>query len=124
MAKQPNNINPKNIPQGKKPKSSRVLYIIYGVIMMVLLFTMFNGGSAKRSIDWSRLEAILERGDYEKITVVNQAVAEIIIKDSALRVNPEYSDLRGKKTMMGGEGVPGVVHRGGFCGSCCGNRFF
>ena len=108
MAKQPNNLNPKNIPQGKKPKSSRVLYIIYGVIMMVLLFTMFNGGSAKRSIDWSRLEAILERGDYEKITVVNQAVAEIIIKDSALRVNPEYSDLRGKKTMMGGEGVPGV----------------
>ena len=69
MAKQPNNLNPKNIPQGKKPKSSRVLYIIYGVIMMVLLFTMFNGGSAKRSIDWSRLEAILERIDNSEMEI-------------------------------------------------------
>ena len=102
MAKQPNNPKP-NIPQGKKPKSSRVLYIIYGVIMLVLLFTMFNGGSSKKPIKWDKFERILASGDYESITVVNQSVAEIKIKDSAVKVNLEYNDLKGQKSLVGNE---------------------
>jgi cell division protease FtsH len=106
MAKQVNNQN--DVPRGNKPKSSRILYIVYGVIMLVLLFGMFDGGSSKQPITWERLEKILERGDYESITVVNQSVAQIKIKDEALKTNGEYGDLRGKKGLLGGESPVGV----------------
>ena len=106
MAKQVNNQN--NMPRSNKPKSSRILYIVYGVIMLVLLFGMFDGGTTKQPINWERLEAILERGDYESITVVNQSVAKIKIKDEAIKTNGEYSDLRGRKGLLGSEAPVGV----------------
>ena len=106
MAKQVNNQN--NMPRGNKPKSSRILYIVYGVIMLVLLFGMFDGGTTKTPINWERLEKILERGDYESITVVNQSVAQIKIKNEALKTNGEYSDLRGRKGLLGSEAPVGV----------------
>ena len=111
MAKQPNenpNNNPNNFPNGKRPKSSRVLYIIYGVIMLVLLYSMFGGtGAPKKSIDWAKFERILESGDYESITVVNQEVAEIKIKEEAVKRDTAYADLRGKN-LTGGEGATGI----------------
>ena len=106
MAKQVNNQN--NMPRSNKPKSSRILYIVYGVIMLVLLFGMFDGGTTKQPINWERLEKILERGDYESITVVNQSVAKIKIKDEAIKTNGEYSDLRGRKGLLGSEAPVGV----------------
>ena len=96
------------MPRGNKPKSSRILYIVYGVIMLVLLFGMFDGGTTKTPINWERLEKILERGDYESITVVNQSVAQIKIKNEALKTNGEYSDLRGRKGLLGSEAPVGV----------------
>ena len=106
MARQVNNQN--NMPRANKPKSSRILYIVYGVIMLVLLFGMFDGGTTKQPINWERLEKILERGDYESITVVNQSVAKIKIKDEAIKTNGEYSDLRGRKGLLGSEAPVGV----------------
>ncbi len=106
MAKQVNNQN--NTPRGNKPKSSRILYIVYGVIMLVLLFGMFDGGTTKTPINWERLEKILERGDYESITVVNQSVAQIKIKNEALKTNGEYGDLCGRKGLLGSEAPVGV----------------
>ena len=96
------------MPRANKPKSSRILYIVYGVIMLVLLFGMFDGGTTKQPINWERLEKILERGDYESITVVNQSVAKIKIKDEAIKTNGEYSDLRGRKGLLGSEAPVGV----------------
>lgn len=93
---------PKQQPQrpnrnGKRPGGSRVLYIIYGVIMLGLLWSLFGGSgnsSSKREITWERLEPILERGDYESITVVNEEVAQIRIKhDVARRDTAAYSDI-------------------------------
>ena len=100
--------NQNNMPRSNKPKSSRILYIVYGVIMLVLLFGMFDGGTTKQPINWERLEKILERGDYESITVVNQSVAKIKIKDEAIKTNGEYSDLRGRKGLLGSEAPVGV----------------
>ena len=106
MAKQPNkNLN---MPRGKKPKSSRILYIVYIAIMLVLLFGMFDGGGSKHPITWERFEKILVSDDYETITVVNQSVAEIKIKDEALKRDPQYRDLKAKRGIFGSESSAGI----------------
>ncbi len=99
MADQQNNYQqqPQRPNRNKKPKGSRVLYIIYGVIMLALLMSLFGGngnGSGKQEITWDRLEPILLKGDYESITVINGEVAHIRIKpDVALRDTVTYGDL-------------------------------
>jgi len=98
MAEQPNN-QPKNPNpnRGKRPKGSRVLYIVYGVIMLALVWSLVGGSgssSSKREITWERLEPILEKGDYESITVVNEEVAQIYIKSEvARRDTVTYRDI-------------------------------
>ena len=108
MAKQQNNM-PKNAPRGNKPKMSRWLYIVYGGIMVALLLGMFGGGnSAKQPVTWDKLAVILERHDYESITVINQEVAEIRIKHDAISAYPElYKDLR-TRSITGNDGPEGV----------------
>jgi cell division protease FtsH len=106
MTKKDNN-TPNNSPLGKKPRSSRVLYWIYGIIMLVLLFTMFGGGTPKQPITWEKFERILENDDYESITVINQEVAEISIKSEAIKRDTSYHDLIGKN-LVNGEGSTGV----------------
>ena len=64
------------------------MYIIYGVIMLALVWSLFGGSgssSSKREITWERLEPILEKGDYESITVINEEVAQIRIKPDIVR---------------------------------------
>ena len=89
MANQPNNQQPAPNPnRNKRPRGSRVMYIVYGVIMALLLWSLVggkNGSSGKREITWERLEPILEKEHYESITVVNQEVAEIRIKSEVAR---------------------------------------
>lgn len=106
MTKKDNN-TPNNLPQGKKPRSSRVLYWIYGIIMLALLFTMFGGGTPKQPITWEKFERILENDDYESITVINQEVAEISIKSEAIKRDTSYHDLI-SKNLVNGEGSTGV----------------
>ena len=98
MAEQPNRQQqqcPNN--RGKRPKGGRVLYIIYGIIMLALVWSLFGSGSSasmKREITWERLQPILEKGDYESITVINQEVAQIRIKpDVARRDTVTYGDI-------------------------------
>ena len=98
MAQQTGNQQPQRPNnQGKRPKGSRVLYIIYGVIMLALVWSLFGGSgstSGKREITWDRLEPILEKEDYESITVINQEVAQIRIKpDVARRDTVTYGDI-------------------------------
>ena len=97
MPKQQNNQRPQQPKQSKggKPIGSRIPYIVYGVILLLLVFNLFgNDGAAKQQITWERLEPILERHDYESITVINQETAEIKIKDEAIKNDPKrYRDL-------------------------------
>ena len=74
--------------QGKRPKGNRFLYIVYLVIMLALVWSLFGGSggsSSKREISWDRLEPILEKEQYESITVVNEEVAQIRIKPEVAR---------------------------------------
>ena len=99
MANQPTNQQP-NPNRNKKPRGPRVMYIVYGVIMLLLLWSLVggkNGSSGKREITWERLEPILEKEHYESITVINQEVAEVRIKnDVARRDTITYRDIIGR----------------------------
>ena len=109
MAKQQQNKVPNNAPRGNKPKTAKWIYIVYGAIMVALLVGMFGGGNeAKKPVDWNKLSLILERHDYESITVINQEVAEIKIKADAVKAYPDlYKDLR-TNNITGGEGPVGM----------------
>ena len=111
MAQQPNQ-QPSQRPgnHNKRPRGSKVLYIIYGVIMLGLVWSLFgNGGgsSSKREITWERLQPILEKDDYESITVINQEVAQIRIKpDVARRDTVTYGDIL-TRNITGSQGPVG-----------------
>ncbi|MBR4738645.1 MAG: ATP-dependent metallopeptidase FtsH/Yme1/Tma family protein, partial [Bacteroidales bacterium] len=88
MAEQPNKQQQPNRNRGNRPRGSRPLYIIYGIIMLALIWSLFGGSgnsSSKREITWERLETILEKEQYESITVVNGEVAQIRIKPEVAR---------------------------------------
>ena len=96
--------------RNNRPKGSRVMYIIYGIIMLLLVWSLLgnkgNNGS-KREITWERLEPILEQEHYESITVVNQEVAQIRIKsDVARRDTITYRDII-TRTIAGTQGPLG-----------------
>src|SRR5574344_2703342 len=82
---------------GKKPTGSRVMYIIYTSVLILLCLLWFGkGSSSPEKITWERLETILQNQDEEKIVVVNQEFAEIYIKKDALKSDTTYKDLYGK----------------------------
>jgi len=95
---------------GRKPKNQRPLYIAYGIIMIAIAYLFFGGGgssASKQPITWERLQPILERHDYEKITVINQEVAEIHIKhDVVKRDTVTYRDII-TRNFTGGKGPQG-----------------
>ena len=110
MAQQQNN-KQQNMPSRQnKPKWSRPMYIIYGVLMVVIAWLFFGGSgstASKQPITWERLQPILERHDYESITVINQEVAEIRIKsDVVKRDTVTYRDII-THTLTGQRGAQG-----------------
>lgn len=82
-------------PKGNKPKKGWVLYLVYGIIILVIGSALLrqDGNNAVPPIKWSKLEYILTRQDYSKITIVNQEFAEIHIKDEAIKHDTTYRDL-------------------------------
>ena len=96
--------------RGNKPFKMRPMTIIYLVLLIVIGFLFFGGGSnsaPKQPITWDKLQPILERHDYESITVVNQEVAEVRIKaDAVKRDTVTYGDLR-TRTLTGQQGIQG-----------------
>lgn len=94
---------PQRNAKGNGPRRPRFIYIAYGVIILALLYTLIGGGESatQRDIEWDKLVGILERGDQERITVINGKRAEITIKKEALlRDTVTYKDLY-SKTLAG-----------------------
>lgn len=109
--KQNNPQQPNNPNRNNRPKGFWVVRVLYGVVIAALLYAfLFGGGEkngAKREISWERLEPILEKQDYESITVINQEVAEIRIKRDVLkRDTVTYGDILGK-TFAGNQSPAG-----------------
>ena len=100
-----NNNSKPNGPQkgagGKKPKKSWWLYVVYGIIIFALggMLLRQDDNSGPHDISWDKLESVLEKHDYSRIIIVNQEFAEIYIKDSVVKNNPEYKDLLGQNVL-------------------------
>ncbi len=72
------------------------MYGVYAILILVLGWMLLSDGnnSPAKEITWDKLEPILERHDYESITVVNQEYAEIRISKSALLADStSYQEL-------------------------------
>ena len=110
MANQNKNTQQGRPSGGKGSRKGRGMYIIYGVIMLILVLSLFgNGkdGGGKQEISWERLEPILENDQYESITVINQEVAQIRIKPSvARRDTVAFRDIL-SRNITGGNGPLG-----------------
>ena len=113
MAQQQNNNQqqpkPNRPDRGKRPWWSKLIYVVYVVILISLMYGLFGGGgsASKQPITWERLEPILEKHDYESITVINQEYAEVRIKrDVVNRDTVAYRDII-TRTITGQRGEQG-----------------
>ena len=100
-----------NQGRGNKPFKLKPMTIIYIVLLVFIGYLVFGGSgssSIKQPITWERLEPILEKHDYESITVINEEVAEIRIKPEAVRRDTAtYRELI-SRTLTGAQGPQGM----------------
>ncbi|MCR4659160.1 MAG: ATP-dependent zinc metalloprotease FtsH [Bacteroidales bacterium] len=104
---------PPNKPQNSGNRKQPFIYVVYAIVLLVLGYMFLADGSGKspsKEITWDRLEPILERHDYESITVINQEYAEIRIKKEALKFDStSYQDLY--NTTLTGQKSPAGYYR-------------
>ena len=105
MPTSPNPQPPKKPIGGNEPKRKYnwVIYVLYGVIILMLGRSLLSdaGSTTSHDIRWDKLEPILVKHDYSKVVIVNQEYAEIHIKRAALQRDTAYRDLIGKNTLSG-----------------------
>ena len=86
--------NPK--PGNPKPKFSS--YWIIGIILLVMIGIQFiSGGNNLKEIDSHRFFQILQKGDIEKLVIVNKERVEVYIKEERLQ-DAAYEDVRSQKS--------------------------
>jgi ATP-dependent metalloprotease FtsH len=81
--------------KNERPKRSFNFYWIYGVIIAVILgmqLLRFSGGAA--TIDPTEYEEFVERGDVERVVVVNKTLAQVHIKRDRLDKPPHKDRVR------------------------------
>ena len=92
--------NKKGGNNGKRPVGNTIMYIIYGIIIVVLGGMMLGNGNegSKREIDYNKLDSILRNRHQQKIVVVDKDHAEIYLTKEAWN-DTSYRDLkRGNNT--------------------------
>ena len=96
-------------PLGKKPKFTFNIYWIYIAIFIfigILFFTDNGDNKINKEIGWDKLQQVLLKKDYSKISVVNKEFAEIYIDAKALETDTTYSDLKPKSGLFGAQPTP------------------
>ena len=97
--------NPGNMPPRppKRPRAERgirIVYAFWAVLMVGLLFMqMWSGGSSPVQTNWNRLKDMIVAGDVESITVENDKVAKIYLKEEAVE---RYRQMPGYKSLPEG----------------------
>ena len=98
--------NPGNKPGGtNKPKFNS--YWIIGIILLVMIgIQLISSNGNLMEIDSNRFFQVLQRGDIEKIVIVNKEKVEIYIKTERLQ-DPVYDDIKSQKSnTVLGQSVP------------------
>jgi len=98
--------NPGNKPGGtNKPKFNS--YWIIGIILLVMIgIQLLSSNGNLKEIDSNRFFQVLQRGDIEKIVIVNKEKVEIYIKTERLQ-DPVYDDIKSQKSnTVLGQSVP------------------
>ncbi|MEN8230150.1 MAG: ATP-dependent zinc metalloprotease FtsH [Bacteroidota bacterium] len=98
-------INPGNFPggnQGNKPggpiKPKFNSYWIIGIILVAMIgLQLLSSSGGLKEIDSNRFFQVLQKGDIEKIVIVNKEKVEIYIKPERL-ADPEYEDVKSQKS--------------------------
>ena len=92
-----------------KPKITFNIYWIYIAIFIfigILIFTDNGDSKISREIGWDKLQQVLLKKDYSKITVVNKEFAEIYINTESLNSDTLYNDLKPKSGLFGTQSSP------------------
>lgn len=92
-----------------KPKITFNIYWIYIAIFIfigILFFTDNGDSKISREIGWDKLQQVLLKKDYSKITVVNKEFAEIYINTESLNSDTLYNDLKPKSGLFGTQSSP------------------
>jgi AFG3 family protein len=89
--------NPGNKPGGpNKPKFNS--YWIIGIILLAMIGIQFlSSGNNLKEMDTNRFFQVLQKGDVEKIVIVNKEKVEIYIKPERLS-DPAYEDVSSNKS--------------------------
>ncbi len=96
-------------PLGKKPKFTFNIYWIYIAIFIfigILFFTDNGDNKINKEIGWDKLQQVLLKKDYTKISVINKEFAEIYIEAKALESDTTYNDLKPKSGLFGTQPTP------------------
>ena len=97
---------PRRPDRKKRTPGQMALSLLYGVLLVILAYLFFFGGSkqgGKHEIAWDKLESVLERHDYQSITVINEEVAEVRIKTEAMKRDTVfYHDIYGGAAHVAG----------------------
>jgi len=75
-------------------------YWIYGVIFIVMLVLTFLPRSAGKSTNWTEVRQMILQGDVEKITIVNEQLAEIYLTREALKKDEHKGNTK-KEDLLG-----------------------
>ncbi len=85
---------------GKKPKFN--FYWVYGILAVVFIgIQLLSWDSGAKKTGWGELKEMLERGDVDKIVLVNKETAEIFIKPEVLS-DERYSEVKGESAFNKG----------------------
>ncbi len=96
-------------PLGKKPKFTFNIYWIYIAIFIfigIIFFTDSGDSKINKEIGWDKLQQVLLKKDYSKISVVNKEFAEIYIDAKSLESDTTYGDLKPKSGLFGNQATP------------------
>ncbi|MCB0795093.1 MAG: ATP-dependent zinc metalloprotease FtsH [Flavobacteriales bacterium] len=95
-------------PRGQKerPKRSFNFYWIYGIIIVVILsINLFTMGGGMVEIEPTEYSAFVDKGDVDRIVVINDETAHVFIKRDRLDKEPHKDRIR--SSMMTGSNISG-----------------
>lgn len=85
---------------GKKPKFN--FYWVYGILAVIFIgIQLLSWDTGAKKTGWADLKEMLERGDVEKIILVNKEMAEIFIRPEMLN-NERYKEVKGESAFNKG----------------------